>query len=60
MRSYPNLIPLGASAIHRIVNAVEPFEFERVYGAFHAMDLVGDGKAAVRRSAERYLRAISY
>lgn len=34
MYSYPNYIPLPASAIERIVKAVEPFEYERVYGAF--------------------------
>jgi hypothetical protein len=59
MYSYPNLIPLGARAIERIVAAVEPFAFERVYGAFHPMEVVADGKGAVRRSAERYLRAIA-
>ena len=58
MYSYPNYIPLGRAAVERIVAAVEPFEFDRIYGAFHPMDLIGDGKAAVRRSAERYLRAI--
>jgi hypothetical protein len=59
MYSYPNYIPLGPGAIHRILAAVQPFEFDRVYGAFHPMDLIGDGKGAVSRSAERYLRAIS-
>jgi glyoxylase-like metal-dependent hydrolase (beta-lactamase superfamily II) len=59
MYSYPNLIPLGRAAIEQIVAAVEPFDFDRIYGAFHPMDLIGDGKAAVRRSAERYLRAIA-
>jgi glyoxylase-like metal-dependent hydrolase (beta-lactamase superfamily II) len=59
MYSYPNLIPLGPAAIRRILTAVEPFEFDRVYGAFHPMDVTGDGKAAVRRSADRYLRAIA-
>jgi hypothetical protein len=58
MYSYPNLIPLGAEAIRHIVSAVDPFDFDRVYGAFHPMDLLEDGKAAVRRSAVRYLRAI--
>jgi glyoxylase-like metal-dependent hydrolase (beta-lactamase superfamily II) len=58
MYSYPNYIPLGAAAIHRITAAVEPFEFERIYGAFHPMDLTREAKAAVRRSADRYLRAI--
>ena len=59
MYSYPNYIPLGAKAVNRIVNAVEPFEFERIYGAFHPLEVVADGKGAVRRSAERYLRAIT-
>ena len=58
MYSYPNYIPLGARAVERIVDAVEPYAFDRIYGAFHPMDLIGDAKAAVRRSADRYLRAI--
>lgn len=58
MYSYPNHIPLPASAIERIVKAVEPFEYERVYGAFWDMVIEQDGKAVVKRSAERYLRAI--
>jgi glyoxylase-like metal-dependent hydrolase (beta-lactamase superfamily II) len=58
MYSYPNYIPLPATAIERIVKAVEPFEYDRVYGAFWDMVIERDGKAAVRRSAERYLRAI--
>jgi glyoxylase-like metal-dependent hydrolase (beta-lactamase superfamily II) len=58
MWSYPNYIPLPASAIERIVKAVEPFEYDRVYGAFWDMVIERDGKAVVRQSAERYLRAI--
>jgi glyoxylase-like metal-dependent hydrolase (beta-lactamase superfamily II) len=58
MYSFPNYIPLPASAIERIVKAVEPFEYDRVYGAFWDMVIEKDGKAAVKRSAERYLRAI--
>jgi hypothetical protein len=58
MYSYPNYIPLPASRIERIVAAVEPFDFDRVYGAFWDMVIERDGDAAVRRSAERYLRAI--
>ena len=54
MYSYPNYIPLPASAIERIMTAVEPFEFDRVYGAFWDMVIERDGKAAVKRSAERY------
>ena len=57
MRSYPNMIPLSAPAVRRIAEAVEPFAFDRIYGAFwHS--ITPDGKEAVRRSAERYIRAL--
>lgn len=59
MYSYPNFIPLRASSVQRIVEAVEPFEFDRIYGAFWGMVVIEDGKAVVRRSAERYVRAIT-
>ena len=58
MYSYPNYVPLPASAVERIVKAVEPFEYDRVYGAFWDTVIDRDGKAAVARSAERYRRAI--
>jgi hypothetical protein len=58
MYSYPNYIPLSAPAVERIIKAVEPFSFERIYGAFWDMVIEKDGKAVVKRSAERYLRAI--
>ena len=58
MYSYPNYIPLPASSVKKIVQAVEPFAFDRVYGAFWDMVIEQDGKEVVRRSAERYLRAI--
>lgn len=59
MYSYPNLIPLPASAVRRIVAAVEPFEFDRIYGAWWGKTVFSDAKEAVKRSAERYIRAIS-
>ena len=59
MRSYPNLIPLGATAIHRILDAIEPFSFDQIYGGWWKANVLSDAKAAVTRSAERYLRAIA-
>jgi hypothetical protein len=57
MYSYPNLIPLNAGAVNRVVSALEPFSFDRIFGAFgHVVE--EDGSAAVKRSAERYIRAI--
>ena len=58
MYSYPNLIPLDAAAIRRIAAALEPFEFDRIVGAWWERVVPRDGKEIVRRSAERYLRAI--
>jgi glyoxylase-like metal-dependent hydrolase (beta-lactamase superfamily II) len=59
MYSYPNYVPLSASSVERVVRAVESFEYDRVYGAFWDTVIDQDGKAAVARSAERYLRAIN-
>ena len=45
-------------AIERVVAALEPFEFDRIYGAWWGRVVAADGKTVMRRSAERYLRAI--
>ena len=58
MRSYPNQIPLPARAIRAIVAAVEPYAFERIYGAWWETIIQHDAKRAVSASAERYIRAI--
>ncbi len=58
MYSYPNYIPLAAPAINKIVAAVEPFQFDRVYGAFWDFVVEQNAKAVVQESAERYLQAI--
>jgi hypothetical protein len=57
MYSYPNLIPLPKSKVEHIVQAIEPFNYEQVYDAFGRI-VPQDGKAAVKRSAERYIKAI--
>jgi hypothetical protein len=58
MYSYPNLIPLPASAVRRIFDTVEPFEFDRLYGAWWGKVVFREAKAAVRRSAARYIQAL--
>jgi glyoxylase-like metal-dependent hydrolase (beta-lactamase superfamily II) len=58
MRSYPNLIPLGSAAIHRILEMIEPYSFDQIYGAWWKANVLSDAQAAVARSANRYLRAI--
>jgi glyoxylase-like metal-dependent hydrolase (beta-lactamase superfamily II) len=58
MYSYPNMIPLGAETIRRIVTTVEPYPFDRLYGGWSGSIVQNDAEEAVRRSAERYLRLI--
>ena len=59
MRSYPNLIPLSPPAVAQIIDRVEPFAFDRIYGAWWECHILSEAKGALRRSAERYLRAIT-
>jgi glyoxylase-like metal-dependent hydrolase (beta-lactamase superfamily II) len=58
MYSYPNYIPLDARTVERIAAAVEPFAFDQIYGAFWGRNILAGAKDAVRRSAERYIRAV--
>jgi hypothetical protein len=59
MYSYPNMIPLPPSAVRRIVAAVEPFAYDRIYGSWAPKVIGHDAREAVRRSAERYIAAIT-
>ncbi len=45
MYSYPNLVPLNAAAVTRIVAALEPLSYERLFGAFgHVVEEDGKGR----------------
>ncbi len=58
MYSFPNLIPLSPAAVRRIVQAVEPYTYDRIYSAWWEKVTFENAKQAVRRSAERYIAAI--
>jgi hypothetical protein len=58
MYSYPNLIPVDGATVRDIVSKLEPYNYSRLYGAWPKFVVTGDAKAALKRSAERYLRAI--
>jgi glyoxylase-like metal-dependent hydrolase (beta-lactamase superfamily II) len=58
MYSYPNLIPLPASKVEAIAAALAPFEFDTIVGAWWGR-VVADGSEVVRRSAARYVRAVT-
>jgi hypothetical protein len=58
MYSFPNYIPLPEAEIRSIEAALEPFAFERIYGAWWGTVIPRDGKGIVRRSAQRYVDAL--
>ena len=53
MYSYPNHIPLPETSIRAIEAALEPFAFERIYGAWWGTVIppTGAGSCAAPRSA---------
>ena len=58
MYSFPNLIPLSPAAVRRVVAAVEPFAYDRIYSAWWDKVILQDGRQAVHRSADRYIALI--
>lgn len=58
MFSYPNLVPLPAQSVQRISRSLRPYAFDRIYGAFWDRFVARDARAALERSAERYVAAL--
>ncbi|WP_382308201.1 hydrolase [Herbiconiux sp. UC225_62] len=54
MRSFPNYIPLPERIVRRILDAVQPLEYDRIYSAFRCIE--ADAPAIVSRGLERYIR----
>jgi glyoxylase-like metal-dependent hydrolase (beta-lactamase superfamily II) len=59
MYSYPNYIPVNATTVRRIMAAVEPYQFDQIYGAWFGQNIIANAKQALRYSADRYIAAIS-
>lgn len=53
MRSYVNNIPLPERAVRRIMVAIDPCPYDRLYGAFRSLD--ADARAVVTATLERYI-----
>jgi glyoxylase-like metal-dependent hydrolase (beta-lactamase superfamily II) len=49
MYSYPNLIPLPEAAVRAIADALEPYAFDQIYGAWWGTIVRRDGKAIMQR-----------
>ena len=56
VRSAPNRLPLPERAVRRVVEAVRPYRFDRIYGGWWQPVLRRDARAVVERSAERYIQ----
>jgi hypothetical protein len=59
MYSYPNLIPMRTSDVVAMRGRLAKYEFEDVYGYTWGRNIIGGGRAAVDRSFERYLQAVT-
>jgi hypothetical protein len=59
MYSFPNYIPLNATAVRAIWRAVEPLAFDRLYGAWWGRNIETGARAAFEASVSRYLAAIA-
>lgn len=58
MYSFPNYIPLSPMGVQQVVDAVAPYNYDRLYSAWWGKAVQSDAKRAVEMSAERYIRAI--
>ena len=56
--SYPNMMPLAGGTVRRIADTLNPFPFERIYGAFPGRQVMAGGAQAVERSAARYIELL--
>jgi glyoxylase-like metal-dependent hydrolase (beta-lactamase superfamily II) len=59
MYSFPNCIPVNAAAVRRIVDAVEPYQFDQIYGGWFGRNIKKNAKEALHYSAHRYIAAIA-
>ncbi len=58
MWSYPNMLPLAAATVKRMGDALELWDFDRIYGAFSGKTVPSGAKQAVGRSVSRYVELL--
>ena len=59
MRSYPNLIPVGPSALNQVEGRLAPLAYDRIYAAWPGHHIVEGAREVVKASFERYRAQIS-
>lgn len=58
MYSYPNFIPLPGETVRRIAAALNPYQFEQIYGGWFGRNIAAKAKEVLSHSVDRYLTAI--
>jgi hypothetical protein len=53
------MMPLPAREVLRIGEALAPWPFDRIYGAFSGKEVTADAKQVVARSITRYVELIT-
>jgi len=56
VRSAPNRLPLPEQAVRDVVEAVRPYQFDRMYGGWWKPAIHRDARAILERSADRYIQ----
>ncbi len=57
--SYPNMMPLPAREVLRIGEALAPWRFDRIYGAFLGKEVLCDAKQVLAKSISRYVELLN-
>lgn len=56
--SAPNRLPLPEREVHRIIHALAPYSYDRIYSGWWGLEIARDAKRIVERSAARYIEIV--
>jgi hypothetical protein len=56
--SYPNMVPMRPADVLAMRTRLEPFDYDDVHGYSWGRNILGDARAAVQASFDRYLAAV--
>jgi len=59
MYSYPNYIGLSPDEMYGVWKAVKNLDFEYIYGGWHTIPVIKDGKSAILKSLQQITRVIT-
>jgi len=58
MWSYPNMLPLSAGTVERVMHHLQGKMFERLYGAFEGQNILAKASEIVQRSGQKYIACL--